>query len=83
MQVCKHSKRSRGNTNTHSSGPRDDTDDARLLTFAGELSLCLRLEQKLQSVSKTDEGMYRCESSNSVGAPKSCVAQQLNVIECK
>ncbi|XP_056288986.1 junctional adhesion molecule 2b isoform X2 [Pseudoliparis swirei] len=34
-----------------------------------------------KSVSKTDAGMYRCESSNSVGAPKSCVAQQLNVIE--
>ncbi|XP_061697480.1 junctional adhesion molecule 2b [Syngnathoides biaculeatus] len=36
---------------------------------------------KLTSVSKVDSGMYRCESSNSVGAPKSCVAQQLNVIE--
>ncbi|KAM6955235.1 junctional adhesion molecule 2b [Lycodopsis pacificus] len=36
---------------------------------------------KFNSVSKTDAGMYRCESSNSVGAPKSCVAQQLKVIE--
>ncbi|XP_068428706.1 junctional adhesion molecule 2b isoform X2 [Clinocottus analis] len=36
---------------------------------------------KFQGVSKTDAGMYRCESSNSVGAPKSCVAQQLKVIE--
>uniref|UniRef100_A0A3Q4G9I6 Junctional adhesion molecule 2b n=1 Tax=Neolamprologus brichardi TaxID=32507 RepID=A0A3Q4G9I6_NEOBR len=38
-------------------------------------SVCL--EQKFKSVSKVDAGMYRCESSNSVGAPKSCVAQQL------
>lgn len=29
-----------------------------------------------------DGGMYRCESSNSVGAPKSCVAQQLKVVDC-
>ncbi|KAM7380352.1 hypothetical protein PAMP_003655 [Pampus punctatissimus] len=36
---------------------------------------------KFKSVSKTDSGMYRCESSNSVGAPKSCVAQQLKVID--
>ncbi|KAM9851312.1 junctional adhesion molecule 2b [Aulostomus maculatus] len=36
---------------------------------------------KFKSVSKVDAGMYRCESSNSVGAPKSCVAQQLKVVE--
>uniref|UniRef100_UPI0037E79B4E junctional adhesion molecule 2b n=1 Tax=Semicossyphus pulcher TaxID=241346 RepID=UPI0037E79B4E len=36
---------------------------------------------KFKSVSKTDAGMYRCESSNNVGAPKSCVAQQLKVTE--
>ncbi|XP_061649171.1 junctional adhesion molecule 2b isoform X2 [Phyllopteryx taeniolatus] len=36
---------------------------------------------KFTSVSKVDSGMYRCESSNSVGAPKSCVAQQLKVID--
>ncbi|XP_049904459.1 junctional adhesion molecule 2b [Epinephelus moara] len=36
---------------------------------------------KFRSVSKTDAGMYRCESSNSVGAPKSCVAKQLKVLE--
>uniref|UniRef100_A0A8C3AP12 Junctional adhesion molecule 2b n=1 Tax=Cyclopterus lumpus TaxID=8103 RepID=A0A8C3AP12_CYCLU len=36
---------------------------------------------RFKSVSKTDTGMYRCESSNSVGAPKSCVGQQLKVIE--
>lgn len=40
-------------------------------------------EQKFKSVSKSDAGMYRCESSNSVGAPKSCVAQQLKVLECE
>nr|QVG60689.1 jamB-like protein [Scophthalmus maximus] len=37
--------------------------------------------QKFKSVSKVDTGMYRCESSNSAGAPKSCVAQQLQVVE--
>ncbi|TKS66962.1 Junctional adhesion molecule B [Collichthys lucidus] len=36
---------------------------------------------KFKSVSKTDAGMYRCESSNNVGAPKSCVAQQLKVVD--
>ncbi|XP_077436421.1 junctional adhesion molecule 2b isoform X2 [Vanacampus margaritifer] len=36
---------------------------------------------KFASISKVDSGMYRCESSNSVGAPKSCVAQQLKVID--
>ncbi|XP_057708438.1 junctional adhesion molecule 2b isoform X1 [Corythoichthys intestinalis] len=36
---------------------------------------------KFTSVSKVDSGMYRCESSNSVGSPKSCVAQQLKVID--
>ncbi|XP_053733373.1 junctional adhesion molecule 2b [Synchiropus splendidus] len=36
---------------------------------------------KFKSVSKVDAGMYRCESSNSVGAPKSCVAKQLKVID--
>ncbi|KAK5860817.1 hypothetical protein PBY51_022273 [Eleginops maclovinus] len=36
---------------------------------------------KFRSVTKIDAGMYRCESSNSVGAPKSCVAQQLKVID--
>ncbi|KAM6985100.1 junctional adhesion molecule 2b [Aplochiton taeniatus] len=34
-----------------------------------------------KSVSKADSGLYRCESSNSVGAPKSCVAQHLKVLE--
>uniref|UniRef100_A0A3Q4BW04 Ig-like domain-containing protein n=1 Tax=Mola mola TaxID=94237 RepID=A0A3Q4BW04_MOLML len=45
------------------------------------LSPCVCVEQKLKSVSKMDAGMYRCESSNSVGAPKSCVAQQLKVMD--
>ncbi|XP_047457062.1 junctional adhesion molecule 2b [Mugil cephalus] len=36
---------------------------------------------KFKSVSKADAGMFRCESSNSVGAPKSCVAQQLKVVD--
>uniref|UniRef100_A0A3Q1I8H3 Ig-like domain-containing protein n=1 Tax=Anabas testudineus TaxID=64144 RepID=A0A3Q1I8H3_ANATE len=36
---------------------------------------------KFKSVSKLDSGMYRCESSNSVGAPKSCVAKKLKVID--
>lgn len=36
---------------------------------------------KFKSVSKTDAGKYRCESSNSVGMPKTCVAQQLKVVE--
>ncbi|XP_034550658.1 junctional adhesion molecule 2b [Notolabrus celidotus] len=36
---------------------------------------------KFKSVSKTDAGMYRCESSNNVGAPKSCVAHQLKVVD--
>lgn len=44
---------------------------------------CVCLEQKFNSVSKIDTGMYRCESSNSAGAPKSCVAQQLKVVDCK
>ncbi|XP_029980789.1 junctional adhesion molecule 2b [Sphaeramia orbicularis] len=34
---------------------------------------------KFKSVSKMDAGMYRCESSNNVGAPKSCVAKQLKI----
>ncbi|KAJ3591639.1 hypothetical protein NHX12_006771, partial [Muraenolepis orangiensis] len=36
---------------------------------------------RFNSVSTSDTGMYRCESANSVGSPKSCVAQHLNVIE--
>ncbi|XP_056435729.1 junctional adhesion molecule 2b isoform X2 [Gadus chalcogrammus] len=38
---------------------------------------------KFNSVSISDAGMYRCESSNSVGSPKSCVAQHLAVVEYK
>ncbi|XP_067117468.1 LOW QUALITY PROTEIN: junctional adhesion molecule 2b [Osmerus mordax] len=36
---------------------------------------------KFKSVSRADSGLYRCESFNSVGAPKSCVAQHLKVID--
>ncbi|XP_037542121.1 junctional adhesion molecule 2b [Nematolebias whitei] len=58
--------------------------DNKALTPTGESPYSLDSSKgtlKFQSVSKMDEGMYRCESSNSVGAPKSCVAQQLKVIE--
>ncbi|XP_046903013.1 junctional adhesion molecule 2b [Hypomesus transpacificus] len=36
---------------------------------------------KFKSVSRDDSGLYRCEAFNSVGAPKSCVAQHLKVID--
>ncbi|CAL9690043.1 unnamed protein product [Knipowitschia caucasica] len=36
---------------------------------------------RFRSVSKLDEGMYRCESSNNAGAPKSCVAQKLQIVD--
>ncbi|XP_015821650.1 junctional adhesion molecule 2b isoform X1 [Nothobranchius furzeri] len=58
--------------------------DNKALTSTGETPYSIDTSKgtlKFKGVSKSDEGMYRCESSNSVGAPKSCVAQQLNVIE--
>lgn len=55
---------------------------AHMFRHTAVLSPCSCL-QKFKSVSKTDAGMYRCESSNNVGAPKSCVAQQLKVVDCK
>ncbi|XP_028847706.1 junctional adhesion molecule 2b isoform X2 [Denticeps clupeoides] len=36
---------------------------------------------KFKTVSKFDAGRYRCESSNGVGAPKSCAGQDMKVIE--
>uniref|UniRef100_A0A3B4ZM29 Junctional adhesion molecule 2b n=1 Tax=Stegastes partitus TaxID=144197 RepID=A0A3B4ZM29_9TELE len=52
--------------------------DNRALTGAGETPYSIDTNKgtlKFKSVSKLDAGMYRCESSNSVGAPKSCVAK--------
>uniref|UniRef100_A0A3Q0T3H4 Junctional adhesion molecule 2b n=1 Tax=Amphilophus citrinellus TaxID=61819 RepID=A0A3Q0T3H4_AMPCI len=60
--------------------------DNKALTATGDTPYSIDTNKgtlKFKSVSKTDAGMYRCESSNSVGAPKSCVAQQLKVIDCK
>uniref|UniRef100_A0A3B4GBE3 Junctional adhesion molecule 2b n=1 Tax=Pundamilia nyererei TaxID=303518 RepID=A0A3B4GBE3_9CICH len=59
--------------------------DNKALTATGETPYSIDTNKgtlKFKSVSKVDAGMYRCESSNSVGAPKSCVAQQLKVIDC-
>ncbi|KAK1797777.1 hypothetical protein P4O66_008123, partial [Electrophorus voltai] len=36
---------------------------------------------KFKSVSATDAGQYRCEASSGTGAPKSCAAQHLKIIE--
>ncbi|XP_051260711.1 junctional adhesion molecule 2b [Dicentrarchus labrax] len=58
--------------------------DSKALTATADTPYSIDINKgtlKFKSVSKTDAGMYRCESSNSVGAPKSCVAQQLKVTE--
>ncbi|XP_029968008.1 junctional adhesion molecule 2b [Salarias fasciatus] len=58
--------------------------DNKALTAGGEAPYSIDSSKgtlKFKSVSKIDGGMYRCESSNSVGAPKSCVAQQLKVVD--
>ncbi|XDV30221.1 hypothetical protein PO909_033187 [Leuciscus waleckii] len=36
---------------------------------------------KFKTVSKSDEGQYRCEASNGVGAPKSCAGQHMKITE--
>ncbi|XP_069563642.1 junctional adhesion molecule 2b [Brachyistius frenatus] len=56
--------------------------DNRALTATGDTPFSIDANKgtlKFKSVSKGDAGKYRCESSNSVGAPKSCVAQELKV----
>uniref|UniRef100_A0A8C5GN82 Junctional adhesion molecule B-like n=1 Tax=Gouania willdenowi TaxID=441366 RepID=A0A8C5GN82_GOUWI len=58
--------------------------DNKALTATGESPYSIDTNKgmlKFRSVSKLDAGMYRCESSNSVGAPKSCVAHQLKVVD--
>ncbi|KAM9342002.1 junctional adhesion molecule 2b isoform 2-T2 [Pholidichthys leucotaenia] len=58
--------------------------DNRALMATGDTPYSIDVQKgtlKFKSVSKLDSGMYRCESSNSVGAPKSCVAQQLKVTD--
>ncbi|XP_057192986.1 junctional adhesion molecule 2b isoform X1 [Triplophysa rosa] len=36
---------------------------------------------KFKSVSKSDEGQYRCEAANGVGAPKSCAGRHMRITE--